>query len=282
MTAFFRWLERHSRYLQFNKMLGEGTLYCDGNIWISADAVSRYQQVKTISQLIGLGYAKWQNNGYLICHIEDLEQMLTKGIQQRFSSSRWLRQAVTKEKFKNLINDPIEAGTQFCEIESGTFPGVPKGCYIKLTQDRIRAWKCVNEVAQLVNQELAFVVQEGSQNNLYLDVGYLKKIDQPLVVVDSSLSGFRTLLGEPANMKRFLTAIEDAGCKSGNFQIDWNSGSGKSIRLELMSLVDMGIANMSSGETIQIPSAMATWLLETVKNISDRASLTDILEDAIG
>ena len=65
-------------------MLGEGTLYCDGNIWISADAVSRYQQVKTISQLIGLGYAKWQNNGYLICHIEDLEQMLTKGIQQRF------------------------------------------------------------------------------------------------------------------------------------------------------------------------------------------------------
>lgn len=83
-------------------------------------------------------------------------------------------------------------------------------------------------------------------------------------------------------MKRFLTAIEDADCKSGNFQIDWNSGSGKSIRLELMSLVDMGIANMSSGETIQIPSAMATWLLETVKNISDRASLTDILEDAIG
>lgn len=278
----FSWLERKSRYLRFNKMLGEGTLLTGGSIHVSEAAVQQYEQTKTISQLIGLGYAEPEADGYTISHAEDIEQVIVKGVKKRYSSAWWLRNAVRKEKFKNLVNDSIGSGVRLCNIQPQNQSGLPAGSYIRLEQERVKTWKCVEEMAQLVSRGVAFVVQEGQSSVIYLSTDYLKCIDSPWTVVDSDLDGFRTLLGEPGNVRRMIVAMEGAAFQDGKLVINLDQESGKSIRLELLSLVDMGIAEVAPDGNVKVPPAVATWLLESVKNVSDRVSLSDILEDAIG
>ncbi len=279
--SLFSWLERRNRYLRFNKMLGEGTLLPGGSIHVSENLVQQYAQTKTISQLIGLGYAELETDGYTIIHAEDIEQVIVKGIRKRYSSAWWLRRAVRKEKFKNLINESIGSGVRLCNLPASSPTGLPAGSYIRLEQERVKIWKCVEEIAQLVSRGVAFVVLENQDSVIYLAADYLKRINEPWTIVDSGLGGFRTMLGEPGNIRRMIVAVEDAEIQDGKFVIDLNRDSGKSVRLELMSLVDAGIADVLPDGKVEIPPAVATWLLESVKNVSDRVSLSDILEDAI-
>lgn len=282
-SVLFGWLERKSRYLRLNKMLGEGALLPGGSIYVSEDMVRQYEQAKTISQLIGLGYAEPYADGYAVSHAEDIEQIVVKGIKKRYTSAWWLRNAVRKEKFKNLVNESIGSGVRLCNVRSQNQLGIPGGSYIRLEQERIKVWKCVEEMAQLANRGVAFIVQEGSDRVVYLAMNYLERIDSPWTVVDSNLGGFRTLLGEPGNIRRMIVAMETAELENGCFVINLDQDSGKNVRLELMSLVDCGIAETVMGENkVKVPPAVATWLLETVKNVSDRVSLNDILEDTIG
>lgn len=281
--ALFSFLERRSRYLRFSKMLGEGTLASDGSIRVSEASVQKYEQAKTISQLIGLGYAESDADGYTICHAEDIEQVLIKGIKTRYTSARWLRNAVRREKFKNLLNDSIGSGTRLCNLPDSNPQNLPAGSYIKLDQDRVKAWKCVEEIAQLVNRSVAFLVEEEKQGAVvYLATDYLKRIDSPWTVVESDLGGFRTLLGEPGNIRRMIVAMEAGKIENNKIVIDLSCDPGKSVKLELMSLVDAGVAAYASDGKITVPPAVATWLLENVKNASDRISLSDILDDPIG
>lgn len=283
LSVLFGWLERKSRYLRLNKMFGEGTLLPGGNIYVSADMVQQYKQAKTISQLIGLGYAEPYADGYAVSHAEDIERIVVKGIKKRYTSAWWLRNAVRKEKFKNMVNESIGSGVRLCNVQSQNQLGIPAGSYIRLEQERIKTWKCVEEMAQLVNRGVAFIVQEGNDRVVYLAMNYLERIDSPWTVVDSNLGGFRTLLGEPGNIQRMIIAMETAELEDGCFVINLDQDSGKNVRLELMCLVDCGIAETVVGANkVKVPPAVATWLLETVKNVSDRVSLNDILEDTIG
>lgn len=281
--AFFDWLERKSRYLQFNKMLGEGLLVPGGSIYVTKAAVRQYEQAKTLAQLIGLGYAEEGTDGYTISHTEDIEQLIIRGVKKRYSSAWWLRNAVRKEKFKNLVNESIGSSVRLCNLQAHNSYGLPAGPYIKLEQERVKIWKCVEEMAQLVNRGIAFVVQEENDSIIYLAADYLKRTDGPWTVVDSDLGGFRTLLGEAGNIRRMIVAIEEAELRNGRFLIDLNRDSGKSVRLELMSLVDLGVAKIAAEEDhmVEMPPAVATWLLEAVKHVSDRVSLSDILESTI-
>ena len=279
--SFIKWLERHNRYLSFNAMLGEGALSGDGSIRVTAEQIIQHRQTKTISQLIGLGYAQADGDAYIINHTEDLEQVITKGIQGRYSSSKWLRNAVGQEKFKNLVNDSIGDGAQILALPENNPLHIPMGQYIRLTQERVQAWRCVEEMAQLVSRELAFIMEDQGKTVLFLTADYLKRVHQPLTVIDSNLGGFRTMLGEPGSLRRMMVAVEQAECVDGKFLIDLNSGSGRDIRLELMSLVDAGAVALDSDGKVEIPPAMASWLLDRVKHISDRVSLSDILEASL-
>lgn len=280
--SFLKWLEQHNRYLAFNAMLGEGTLLGDGGIRVTAEQVVEYKQPKTISQLLNLGYAQAVGGEYIIHHTEDLEQVITRGIRGRYSSSRWLRNAVTQEKFKNLVNDSIGTGVRILAIPEGNAFGIPMGQYIRLTQERVQAWRCVEEMAQLVNRELAYIAEDHGTSVLFLRVDYQKRVHQPLTVIDSDLSGFRTMLGEPDNLRRMIVAVEKSECADGEFLIDLNSDNGKEVRLELMSLVDAGVATIRPDGKVAIPPAMASWLLDRVKHVSDRVSLGDTLEGTLG
>lgn len=280
--SIFKWLERHNRYLAFNAMLGVGTLQGDGSIVVTEEQIVEYKQTKTISQLINLGYAQAVGDEYIINHTEDLEQVITKGIQGRYSSSKWLRSAVSQEKFKNLINDSIGTGVQILALPEDNAFGIPMGQYIRMTQERVQAWRCIEVMAQLVSRNLAYIVDDNGVLVMLLMVDYQKRLNQPFTVIDSDLGGFRTMLGEPGNLRRMIIAVEKAEYVDGKFLISLSDEDGKKLRLELMSLVDAGVATIRSDGKVEIPPAMASWLLDRVKHISDRVSLADVLEGILG
>lgn len=97
--------------------------------------------------------------------------------------------------------------------------------------------------------------------------------------VQKDLSGFRILLGESSNLGNLLDLIEKGTVRDGTLYIPMQNIQDSDFTVEMMSLVDIGLAvcqKGNNGEELKLDDMFCSWLLEYISNTSDRISFGDL------
>lgn len=152
--------------------------------------------------------------------------------------------------------------------------------YFKVVQNEVRKYQCMLIASLLIESGLAKI----KNNDLYIIYNFQQKLEKTSKI-QSDLSRFRTLLGESNNLAALLSLVETGKIRQDKLFISISEAENNELNIEMMSLVDIGIAkyvNISNDETnteesgFELDASFASWLLEYISNTSDRISFGDM------
>lgn len=201
--------------------------------------------------------------------------------QQNYKKQKLLRY-VSQANFLSMLNQ-----SQICisgetldesENQDSARKRTGRQYYFVVGQDIVKKHQCMPIAALLVECELAYI---GDGDALYIALNYLDRLENKSKI-QSDLSHFRTLLGESNNLAALIKLVEEYGeIKEDKLFIRENEVKEEELNLEMMSLVDMGLAeyvDRGNDKGYKINVSFSSWLLDYISKTSDRVSFGNLFE----
>lgn len=183
---------------------------------------------------------------------------------------RKLLQYVSEKNFIALINEAeIVLKKRDEEDKVGKY-------YLMVSQDDIKRFNCIMVVSLLIDSGLAKL--NHGDDKIYILYDFKQHLEKKSKI-QSDLSRFRTLLGECNNLATLLELVEEGDIKDNKIEINKKKIKEMDLNIEIMSLLDVGIASCTDEDLIELDVVFASWLLEYVSNTSDRISFGDLYVD---
>lgn len=182
-----------------------------------------------------------------------------------------LLQYVTEKNFITMIN---QAEIVFL---NDSYTGGEKQFYLKISQNDIKKYQCVIIVSLLIDAKLAKLGEDDSF--VYIIYNYQYKLEKSSKI-QSDLSRFRTLLGECNNLAAMLELVEKGELRNNKLFISKQNVENGEMYIEMMSLVDIGIAEYVENELAEagyeLDVYFASWLLDYISKTSDQVSFGEL------
>lgn len=191
---------------------------------------------------------------------------------QNYRKQRLL-QYVAENNFVTMLNQAEIVAEKISSSKSAALE--IEQYYFKISQDEVKKYQCMLIASLLIESKLAKI----KDNDLYIIYNFQQELEKTSKI-QSDLSRFRTLLGESNNLAALLTIVEKGTINNGKLFISADSVSTNELNIEMMSLVDIGIATPIEKEPgefgFELDATFASWLLEYISNTSDRISFGDM------
>lgn len=190
---------------------------------------------------------------------------------------RKLLQYVAENNFIAMLNQ-----AEIVTMKTDKHTDEKKGqYYFKVVQDTVRKYQCMMIASLLIEAEIA----EIKDNDLYIAYNFQQKLEKTSKI-QSDLSRFRTLLGESNNLAALLDLVETGTMRGDKLVIKATNSDSNALNIEMMSLVDIGIAKCvtdtedasAAPDEFELDTSFASWLLEYISNTSDRISFGDMYQ----
>lgn len=147
--------------------------------------------------------------------------------------------------------------------------------FLKVKQSDVQKYQCVLIAALLINVGLAKMDEQDSV--LLIQYDFQSELERK-TKIQSDLSHFRTLIGESNNLMTLLDVLEESNIINDKIYIEKRTIIENAFMVEMMSLCDMGIAQVEK-DSIILDIQTASWLLEYVGNTSDRLSFSNLYDN---
>lgn len=197
-------------------------------------------------------------NAYLIPdydkkHTPPSARMLKKGK---------ILQCVTEKSFVDMMSQ--------AELIPQNNSNGEKRYYFKVSQSHVKKYHCIHVIAALLEENLALI--EEKDRDIFIDYNYLNCLSED-TIINTDLTGFRTLIGESQNLLALLETVEHCEIQNNMIVLTHDKVKANNLRIELMSLCDIGMAKMTE-KGFELNFKFASWLLEHISNTSDRLSFS--------